>query len=374
VNQKGVALLTSSVTTRRAKRESLQQKQILVPELCDVHPFPASLWRKAVCIPAMLYRTNCLLIAEELRARIAREAHIGSTVCLNNFPPLKFDYCALTAGHTESRDVRSQSADTQSSEERVDASVNHNADSDLTNPQADVCSSSNCDTSDSKQTAEAAAELVKCCTCSGTDGCVCTVGQLERFVAHDTSEAVTQLSNANGLLRHLDASQGAHGNSTTAANVCLPSDCAAVDEHCFETDSAKNNRLLCVHNNENKLSGLDQIGGENCCSENDANKTNVALTESRGKTLSSAAINDVCRRFNAFSLDADTTSDGGPSPCDIIQTLTMSNANDFFNLERLETIGDSFLKFAVTIYLYCTYPRIHEGKLSYLRSLQVCVV
>ena len=39
--------------------------------------------------------------------------------------------------------------------------------------------------------------------------------------------------------------------------------------------------------------------------------------------------------------------------------------------ERLETIGDSFLKYAVTSYLYCTHPNIHEGKLSHLRSQQV---
>ena len=58
VNQKGIALPTSSAETRRQKRENLQQKQILVPELCDVHPFPASLWRKAVCIPAIIYRCN----------------------------------------------------------------------------------------------------------------------------------------------------------------------------------------------------------------------------------------------------------------------------------------------------------------------------
>ena len=57
MNQKGVALPTSSAETRRQKRENLQQKQILVPELCDVHPFPASLWRKAVCIPAIFYRS-----------------------------------------------------------------------------------------------------------------------------------------------------------------------------------------------------------------------------------------------------------------------------------------------------------------------------
>lgn len=49
----------------------------------------------------------------------------------------------------------------------------------------------------------------------------------------------------------------------------------------------------------------------------------------------------------------------------------MSNANDGINLERLETIGDSFLKFAITAYLYCAHPTVHEGKLSHMRSKQV---
>lgn len=61
----------------------------------------------------------------------------------------------------------------------------------------------------------------------------------------------------------------------------------------------------------------------------------------------------------------------GPSPSVILQALTMSNANDGINLERLETIGDSFLKYAITDYLYSKYENIHEGKLSHLRSKQV---
>lgn len=74
-----------------------------------------------------------------------------------------------------------------------------------------------------------------------------------------------------------------------------------------------------------------------------------------------------------FSFDYQPVLDGhsGPSPSLILQALTMSNANDGINLERLETIGDSFLKYAITTYLYCTYDNIHEGKLSHLRSKQV---
>jgi endoribonuclease Dicer len=41
------------------------------------------------------------------------------------------------------------------------------------------------------------------------------------------------------------------------------------------------------------------------------------------------------------------------------------------NLERLETIGDSFLKYSITSYLFCVNSSVHEGRLSHLRSKQV---
>ena len=34
-------------------------------------------------------------------------------------------------------------------------------------------------------------------------------------------------------------------------------------------------------------------------------------------------------------------------------------------------LGDSFLKHAITTYLFCTYPDAHEGRLSYMRSKKV---
>lgn len=61
----------------------------------------------------------------------------------------------------------------------------------------------------------------------------------------------------------------------------------------------------------------------------------------------------------------------GPQQSLILQALTMSNASDGINLERLETIGDSFLKYAITCYVYVRYPNRHEGKLSNLRSQQI---
>jgi len=73
VNRKGVALSTSSEETKRAKRENLEQKHILVPELCTLHPFPASVWRKAVCLPFILYR----VLADQIRREVAVSIALG---------------------------------------------------------------------------------------------------------------------------------------------------------------------------------------------------------------------------------------------------------------------------------------------------------
>uniref|UniRef100_A0A034VQZ7 ribonuclease III n=2 Tax=Bactrocera dorsalis TaxID=27457 RepID=A0A034VQZ7_BACDO len=94
VNRKGVALPTSSEETKRAKRENLEQKQILVPELCTVHPFPASLWRTAVCLPCILYRINGLLLADDIRKKVSLDIGLGLQEIPDNFewPMLDFGW------------------------------------------------------------------------------------------------------------------------------------------------------------------------------------------------------------------------------------------------------------------------------------------
>lgn len=76
----------------------------------------------------------------------------------------------------------------------------------------------------------------------------------------------------------------------------------------------------------------------------------------------------------SFSFEKDLLSVNrfGVSPTLLLQALTTSSSADGINLERLETIGDSFLKLAVTNYLYHNHPDQHEGKLSFARSKEVC--
>lgn len=332
VNQKGVALLTSSATTRRIKRESLQQKQILVPELCDVHPFPASLWRKAVCIPAMFYRTNCLLIAEELRTRIAGEARIGSSVACSSFPPLRFEY-------------------SNDPPPKLDESVSETANgSEVTETRVDV---------------ETREEGVK----------------NDLFINDESSvecDGTASVNVKNGICKLLNKENG----ECILVKGCSKIRCDCSDrQHNLDCNGRLNHSVR--KNDLGDVSGVDSKFTESFdskCSLNSDKNTSNSQTDSGTHVAGSISGEKSCEesssctdktRIAAFSLDADTSSEGRPGPCDILQTLTMSNANDFFNLERLETIGDSFLKFAVTIYLYCTYTAIHEGKLSYLRSLQV---
>lgn len=90
-----------------------------------------------------------------------------------------------------------------------------------------------------------------------------------------------------------------------------------------------------------------------------------------GSDRSHIAVNGKTDGVFSFDEQPDLNEHPGPCPSIILQALTMSNANDGINLERLETIGDSFLKYAITTYLYCTYEDVHEGKLSHLRSKQV---
>ncbi|KAJ3217191.1 hypothetical protein HDU67_008320 [Dinochytrium kinnereticum] len=55
----------------------------------------------------------------------------------------------------------------------------------------------------------------------------------------------------------------------------------------------------------------------------------------------------------------------------MLEACTATTANEEYNYERLETLGDSFLKFAVSADLFMTYSNSSEGELSVLRNGKV---
>ena len=56
----------------------------------------------------------------------------------------------------------------------------------------------------------------------------------------------------------------------------------------------------------------------------------------------------------------------------LAEATTAAAAGEDMNLERLELLGDAFLKYAVSVALFTAAPRAHEGQLSTARSARVC--
>ena len=60
-----------------------------------------------------------------------------------------------------------------------------------------------------------------------------------------------------------------------------------------------------------------------------------------------------------------------PDSAFVLQALTTTHSGDAFNLERLEMLGDAFLKLAVSLHLYCHYHDKDEGKLTQRKIRQI---
>ncbi|KAL6436316.1 hypothetical protein ACFW04_004692 [Cataglyphis niger] len=58
----------------------------------------------------------------------------------------------------------------------------------------------------------------------------------------------------------------------------------------------------------------------------------------------------------------------GPNVIEIMHALTTKLGTDMFNLERLETLGDSYLKFITSLFLYHKFPAFNEGQLTALKG------
>ncbi|XP_059458543.1 endoribonuclease Dicer homolog 3 [Corylus avellana] len=56
----------------------------------------------------------------------------------------------------------------------------------------------------------------------------------------------------------------------------------------------------------------------------------------------------------------------------ILEALTSLRCCENFSMERLELLGDSILKYAVSCHLFLKYPEKHEGQLTARRSWAVC--
>ncbi|XP_043930553.1 endoribonuclease Dicer [Protopterus annectens] len=359
LNQKGKALPLSSAEKRKAKWESLQNKQILVPELCAIHPIPASLWRKAVCLPSILYRLHCLLIAEELRFQTAIDAGVGVKSL-----PADFRYPNLDFGWKKSIDSRTFISTSSSSLEDNEDYCKHNS---MTfapenaacpgaNPSCSFirshdlncvnCKAPRSDFSNKLQIVDISTETV------AVNG-VAYTENLTNGIATWEGEDFCEENELNSFRHEIAVQQT---TSLTLQSLYKSVNQPQTSDKCITQTSDK-----CITQSNKYLDGNADKSTSNCC-------TKAASFNSTSEPWSVLSETLVPESIPTSSCSSKTL---GPNPGLILQALTLSNASDGFNLERLEMLGDSFLKHAITTYLFCTYPDAHEGRLSYMRSKKV---
>ncbi|XP_063545206.1 endoribonuclease Dcr-1 [Cydia strobilella] len=542
VNRKGVALPVSSERTRRAKRDRLDQKQILVPELCTVHPFAAPLWFATVALPCVLYRINALLIADEIRRGVAAGVALGVPRVGPGFqwPALDFGWslAEVLSADSEKNDKKKENEEEPKDEDEVElkereheeqketeepkektindilqekedaesgfeiGTWDNNMASSIPEPEFDEfleplppnltfctsasgganwcdpvqkpksqfkpsrtfsmadsdCSyiSSDFDTDDSDLNSEDSDDTDTSGFCSSKSNAAMGV-RIEYKTAHE-AEAVDVERRAARPAPPRDAADdardvAAHARAMRAGHApteCLQQFQQSVAEHeqeiiqkgllipqdqpiadilpdplkdCRKSepipdDEVKTrfqqlfpykNDFLNIENGpltleaieKNKRSLLaefknslleEEIKKYTCFSMIDVDIDSPEYKNEKVSNIGFDTMESYAERVvrvgerefrpyyedskgngKEFDFDFQPNLEGhpGPSPSVILQALTMSNANDGINLERLETIGDSFLKFAITAYLYCAHPTVHEGKLSHMRSKQV---
>uniref|UniRef100_H2YYK2 ribonuclease III n=1 Tax=Ciona savignyi TaxID=51511 RepID=H2YYK2_CIOSA len=344
LNQKGKALPMSSLEKKRAKYESLHNRQILVPELCEVHPIPASLWRKAVCLPSVLYRVSQLLIAEELRQDIAVKSGITMET-----PPLGHIWSNLHFGWSDN------------SEEDLQENPNQLDDQKKQNEKKSCFS----DQEQNNGTAELLCNVPAAATL-----------QNQSYVSKEASERLktpdkvtdtvissvqnsdeVQNQNQNNISENVGAELTSQASSEDMSDEDVP--LSSSDDDSFFSDDHEAHFEL--SDSEDSAAKREEV--QKCERKKRPRKKSKELENVI--EIPRTVLEEFVENYQTENLFI------GPGPGLILQALTLSNASDGFNLERLEMLGDSFLKHAVTVYLYCTYPEAHEGKLSYMRSKKV---
>ncbi|XP_041132494.1 endoribonuclease Dicer-like [Polyodon spathula] len=348
LNQKGKALPLSSAEKRKAKWQSLQNKQILVPELCAIHPIPASLWRKAVCLPSILYRLHCLLTAEELRAQTAIDAGVG----VRTLPP-DFRYPNLDFGWKNSIDSKSFISSPSSCTEEE----NYCKHSTTVVPENAAHQGTNIENSTSEWCNQTPMNNKASFEKSSDKLYVTSPSEQSR----DKNTFVCAKSLTNGTADDLQEDNDCQHYSLTShkSEMSLKSTTSVPKPNTHSIENQLMPSIECTLTSNKTLDGhVKKSTSEDCLGVTASSSAPLAVYPD----MLELAVSPVC---------GDSPKNLGPNPGLILQALTLSNASDGFNLERLEMLGDSFLKHAITTYLFCTYPDAHEGRLSYMRSKKV---
>ncbi|KRZ54679.1 Endoribonuclease dcr-1, partial [Trichinella nativa] len=278
----------------------------VVPELVVIHPMPASMWRCLIFLPTVLYRMNHLLIAEQLRLQILREAMFPGEVLEENrkIQPLDKDWYLLAS--------------------RLN----------------DMCIVDN----------QLPVKLSKLQVNSNSAAAATATGSIDPETQALLEEFDVRFCNACPTVPVDDQLDILTGNSVAESHTAESNDECLFDTH-FSLQL-----LSSIQPQQQPLENVD-----------------FGIVESDGESDFVAAPALPESELNLFvepSDVSDTPAQHWPGPqCrDVLRALTLRNAQDMFDLESMEALGDSFLKFIVSLHIFKKETSWNEGRLSSLRS------
>ena len=329
MNQKGVALPTSSAETKKARRENLQQKQILVPELCDVHVFPASLWRKAVCMPAILYRMNYLLLAEEIRKHIASETNIGIVELPKDFrfPQLDFgfDTSPENLKSSNSNEEQEQDKDVSFSESENLRNQSENADengeksetkhSEELAPEVEISEELACGKSVLKNSQESTCGSSEA---KNSEGLACGKSELKN--SQESTCGSSEVKNCENLTCRKSEAKISEECGTSETN---NSEDLACETHCSETNGSEFNSNDANENDQINLCSDQNMKNKKRCEQLESNSVNSkldnAIEDVKGCKLES---NKELAQVNSQYIPSAGTTGSLVNSCNILDEIS----------------------------------------------------
>ena len=320
-------LATPHIPVQMRGARLFDRKQHFVPELCLVCPIPVPLWEDAVCLPSIFFRLNQLLQSATILTILRREARINGVHKMVRSGPLHWKSSVFSIVDRRWEVPRGAS--------KKELSDNWD---------------------------------------------FCDAFENLHVNDEDNEGSDMELDDETGEIFHLNKKKTEQCSDPIPRNVLGPSETLMVDTD--QTNLYDDVRIdsLIKHKTVTVEPQLDQAEiqkGMNDCVQKIASALNLITNEARGLEFYPFQMDDVSK-INTPRRDLDGSEQinfdqqkGYLTPEVILEALTCKSARDYLNMERFETMGDSFLKLATIEYFHSKGPELPEGCLTEIKSQHV---
>ena len=357
-----------SIPSEYSKR-SQRAKVFVIPELCSVHPLPGYIWRQLFILPSVLYRFESLLVAEELRSSVAKALNRGAVEWPNDVPlPL------LNLGEMVGEEIVMQRESVPN--DPCDVSIRDEA----IKPVITELVSQKDSFLGEAQDGSLGTSVV------GTTPAP-PIAIKKTSVSSDSQEKLSEISESYSPELRSRESFSSVGDivrcytelpkalsNMRISGVENPDNITVKNQICQEKPSNGESTSCCG-------AGKCSLSASEACSSgsNLAVSEHVSASVEKDATFSEGKLRPLEAADSKVSPSTIWTDPRlsrlyrscGPSSTLILRALTTCSANDTFSLERLEVLGDSFMKYAISASVFFEHRHQNEGKLSFIRGLKV---